>query len=407
MPDKYEEEARVLLQDALQDPLVRIPAPLKSAYFSHQKQLTLKYLLQVNLFAQLAYASYTLADILVLNDIVNLLIVTKLSYTLLIVLITIWMYHSYRNLPIFDLLLPTSIIGASAIWFFNLNQSESSYTLIYQYASLVFIVLANLCVQIRFWPALIHSSLITLVIYIGVYFNTQADLYQIFLFSLIYMPVLTFSLYMSWSSTLKSRLVFLQHTLNEYNRQALENLAHTDSLTGLNNRRYFEYLAQQLIQANLEQPAPMSLLVFDVDHFKQINDRYGHDIGDQVLQMIAQTTHPEMRRHDVLARYGGEEFIACLPETSLDEAIKIAERLREKIENMVVNLDHDHRFSFTVSIGAAILESCETDLMALIKQADIALYQAKANGRNRVEYYDPDLDQALLGDLLNWQVKPA
>src|SRR5690606_40204894 len=108
------------------------------------------------------YASYTLADILVLNDILKLLILTKISYTILIVLITIWMYHSYRNLPVFDLLLPTPIIGASAIWFFNLNQSESAYTLIYQYASLVFIVLANLCVQIRFWPSLITSSLITL-----------------------------------------------------------------------------------------------------------------------------------------------------------------------------------------------------------------------------------------------------
>lgn len=402
MSDKYEGEARLLLQDALHDPLVRIPGSLKPAYFNHHKQLTLKYLLQVNLFAQVAYASYTLADILVLNDIMNLLILTKLGYTLVIVLITIWMYHFYRNLPVFDLLLPTSIIGASAIWFFNLNQSESPHTLIYQYASLVFIVLANLCMQIRFWP-----SLITLVIYIGVYFNTQANLYQMFLFSLIYMLVLTFSLYISWSSTLKSRLVFLQHTLTEYHHQTFENLAHTDSLTGLNNRRCFEYLVQQLIQNNLKQPAPISLLVFDVDHFKQINDRYGHDVGDQVLQMIAQATRNEMRRHDVLARYGGEEFIACLTETSLDDALKIAERLRHKIENIMVNLEHEHRLDLTVSIGAAILESSETDLMALIKQADIALYQAKANGRNRVECYDPEFDQGLLGELQNWQVKPA
>lgn len=261
--------------------------------------------------------------------------------------------------------------------------------------------------QIRFWPSLINSGLITLVIYIGVYFNTQANLYQMFLFSLIYMPVLTFSLYISWNSTLKSRLVFLQHTLNEYHRQTFENLAHTDSLPGLNNRRCFKYLVQQLIRKNLKQPAPISLLVFDVDHFKQINDRYGHDVGDQVLQMITQTTRNEMQRHDVLARYGGEEFIACLPETSLDDALKIAERLRHKIENIVVNLEHGHRLDFTVSIGAAILESSETDLMALIKQADIALYQAKANGRNRVECYDPELDQGLLGELQNWQVKPA
>lgn len=407
MPHDDEKESRILIQDALQDPLVRIPAPLKTAYHAHQKQLTLKYLLQVNLFAQLAYASYTLADILVLSDILHLLILTKLSYTALIVLITIWMYYFYQNLPVFDLLLPTSIIGASAIWFFNLNQSESVYTLIYQYASLVFIVLANLCVQIRFWPSLITSGLISLMIYIGVYFNTQADLYQIFLFSLIYLPVLTFSLYMSWSSTLKSRIVFLQHTLNEYNRRALERLAHTDSLTGLNNRRCFEYLAQQLVQQNLDQPVSMCLLIFDVDHFKQINDRYGHDIGDQVLQLIAHATRHEMRQQDILARYGGEEFITFLPNTSLDEALRVAEHLRHKIENIVVDLDNQHHFSFSVSIGAAILESCETDLMTLIKQADIALYQAKANGRNRVAAYAPDLEQGLVGEMQSvWQLNP-
>lgn len=118
------------------------------------------------------------------------------------------------------------------------------------------------------------------------------------------------------------------------------------SASGLNNRRCFEYLVQQLSQKNLNQPAPISLLVFDVDHFKQINDRYGHDVGDQVLQMIAQTTCNEMRRHDVLARYGGEEFIACLTETSLDDALKIAERLRHKIENIMVNLEHGHRLDF-------------------------------------------------------------
>jgi len=89
MPHDNEKESRTLIQEALQDPLVRIPAPLKPAYYAHQKKLTLKYLLQVNLFAQLAYASYILADILVLNDILKLLILTKISYTILIVLITI------------------------------------------------------------------------------------------------------------------------------------------------------------------------------------------------------------------------------------------------------------------------------------------------------------------------------
>lgn len=391
MPQEYHKESRLLIQQALKDPLVRIPQPLKSAYYSHQRKLHLRYLLQVNLFAQFAYASYTLADIYVLRDIHTLLLVTKLGFTSVMILITVWMYQHSRNLALFDLLLPTSIIGASAVWFFNLNQSESPYNLIYQYSSLVFIVLANLSVHIRFRPSLIISALITLMIYIGVYFNVKGDLQQLVLFSLIYVPVLSFSIYISWNSTLKSRIVFLQHTLNEYNRQAFEHMAHTDSLTGLNNRRFFEYLAQQHLTHTLEEgtPSPSSLIVFDVDHFKKINDNYGHDIGDGVLQIIAKTAQSEMRNTDILARYGGEEFIALLPDTHLDDAVNIADCLRQRIEQTEVFLDQVQSLKFTISVGAAILETCETDLYTVIKQADIALYQAKANGRNRVEHYDP------------------
>ncbi|MFW1754583.1 hypothetical protein [Acinetobacter wanghuae] len=134
MPNEYEKDHRALIQEALNDPLARIPERLKSCYYEHQKALNLKYLLQVNLIAQFAYVVYTLADILVLTDIRTLLIVSKLGFAVVMTLITIWIYNHYQNLPLFDLLLPTSIIGASSIWFFNLNISESPYTLIYQYA---------------------------------------------------------------------------------------------------------------------------------------------------------------------------------------------------------------------------------------------------------------------------------
>ncbi|MFW1755276.1 GGDEF domain-containing protein, partial [Acinetobacter wanghuae] len=234
----------------------------------------------------------------------------------------------------------------------------------------------------------------------------QGDAYQILLFSLIYIPVLIFSVYISWNSTLKSRTVFLHHLLNDYHRKAFEKLAHTDALTGLNNRRYFESLATQHVHANFESPNPTTLLVFDVDHFKQINDSYGHDIGDRVLQMIADVSSKEMRYSDILARYGGEEFIALLTGTNSDDAVKIAERLRKRIENIEVNLTDGRQFHFTVSIGITILETFETDLNVLIKQADIALYQAKANGRNRVEYYDPSMDQSAMQNMKrSWNIE--
>lgn len=405
MPHEYEKDTRALIQEALNDSLARIPDSLKNDFYEHQKHLNLKYLLQVNLIAQFAYVTYTLADILVLTDIRLLLILSKLGFATIMTLITIWIYNQYRNLKVFDLLLPSSIVGASAIWFMNLNASESAYTLVYQYASVVFIVLANLCVQVRFKPSLVTSFLITVVLYIGVYFNTHGDAYQILLFTLIYMPILVFSIYISWNSTLKSRIVFLHHTLNDYNRRAFEKLAHTDALTGLNNRRYFESLAKQHVKANVDNPKLKTLLIFDVDHFKKINDTYGHDIGDHVLQMIAEISAKEMRHSDVLARYGGEEFIALLTETCLEDALRIAERLRHKIESTKVMLENGSSFNFTVSVGATILESFETDLNNVIKQADIALYQAKANGRNRVEQYDPSMDLVALQHMKrSWSV---
>ncbi|WP_227509869.1 GGDEF domain-containing protein [Acinetobacter sp. NCu2D-2] len=253
---------------------------------------------------------------------------------------------------------------------------------------------------------LITSLLISTVLFVGVYFNSHGDAYQMLLFSLIYLPILVFSVYISWNSTLKSRVVFLHHTLNDYNRRAFEKLAHTDALTGLNNRRYFEYLAKQHLEQQLENPTPTTLLVFDVDHFKKINDTYGHDVGDQVIQMIANIASQEMRHTDVLARYGGEEFIALLPHTHLDDALRIGERLRQKIENTVVELDHRVQLRFTISIGATILESCDIDLNHFVKQADLALYQAKANGRNRVEQYDHSMDSLALKHMKHtWQME--
>ena len=384
MPNEYETASRKLIQAALKDPLARIPDRFKSAYYSHQKQLTLKYLLQVNLVAQLAYMLYTIADWMVLTDVRPLVLVSKLSYTLCMTLITLWIYRQNPHAHRFDLLLPITIIGATALWFFNLNQSNNSYTVIYQYASLVFIVLANLGIQIRFRPSLITSTCITLVILTGVHYNTQHDPYQMMLFCLIYFPVLAFSLYISWHTTLKSRMVFLHQTLDEFNRKIFEKMAHTDALTGLNNRRSFERLADLHIQQNIIQPIPITLLIFDVDHFKQINDQYGHDVGDQVLQRIAQIADQHTRAGDLLARFGGEEFTILLPNTRLDDAYCIAERLRLSIQEMQLALEEEHmKVQCTISIGLAEIKPETRRLKHAFRHADLALYQAKAMGRNQ------------------------
>jgi two-component system cell cycle response regulator len=155
-----------------------------------------------------------------------------------------------------------------------------------------------------------------------------------------------------------------------------------DGLTQIHNKRYlFESLEREIIRSR-RHDRPLSLLMFDIDFFKRINDHYGHLAGDHVLRELAETVQSRIRRDEVFARYGGEEFVIVLPETEMEGATSLAETLREKVK--------EHSFAFqgenipvTISIGCALLQDdkAATDL---IQRADEKLYQAKRSGRNRV-----------------------
>src|SRR5690606_6071365 len=133
----------------------------------------------------------------------------------------------------------------------------------------------------------------------------------------------------------------------------------------------------------------LSVLMLDVDHFKRINDNYGHTVGDQVLAAVGRTGVATMRHRDLFARLGGEEFAALLPDTNAEQAIAVAERLRVIFETGDFDCEAvgDHPIRFTVSIGVASRSSVDQSILDLLKRADIALYRAKAEGRNRVALY--------------------
>lgn len=128
----------------------------------------------------------------------------------------------------------------------------------------------------------------------------------------------------------------------------------------------------------------LSLLMLDIDHFKEINDTYGHKVGDIVLQRLSAVMRETLRTIDVIGRLGGEEFAILLPETDLQRAAEIAERLREIISRAEVVLDGGMPLHFTASIGVTALQEKDTNLDILLNQADMALYQAKEGGRNKV-----------------------
>ena len=128
----------------------------------------------------------------------------------------------------------------------------------------------------------------------------------------------------------------------------------------------------------------MSMLVLDLDHFKQVNDTYGHGAGDVALQKIADICRQQLRQVDIIGRLGGEEFVILLPDTNLSDAIIVSERLRQGIENEEIVAGRT-RFSLTATIGAAELTEHDSGIQDLVRRADAALYQGKHAGRNRVE----------------------
>ena len=167
-------------------------------------------------------------------------------------------------------------------------------------------------------------------------------------------------------------------------KEKLERLANLDSLTGLYNRRAISGKLRDLINRANRYKEDFSLVMLDIDHFKKVNDRYGHLTGDEVLEKIATLVRRNIRNTDVVGRYGGEEFIIILPQTNLSSAWVIAERIRSIIENAEMKDPAGNVFTVTVSQGLSEWERGE-DADALISCADEALYKAKARGRNRVQ----------------------
>ena len=166
---------------------------------------------------------------------------------------------------------------------------------------------------------------------------------------------------------------------------ALEQLATRDGLTGLANRRCFDHTLLAEWQRALRQAQPLSLLMVDVDNFKQYNDAYGHVGGDDCLKRIAGAVASEMRANDLVARYGGEEFAVILPNQSLKGAAIVAERIRCRVEALRLPNSGAAQHYVTVSIGAATaIASHEHQPAQLVATADAALYRAKHMGRNRI-----------------------
>lgn len=180
------------------------------------------------------------------------------------------------------------------------------------------------------------------------------------------------------------RILTLEARLRE-SRDQLQQIATHDSLTELLNRRAVYEEAQAELARAIRKHACISLVLLDIDHFKSINDRYGHPVGDDALRLVAATITRSLRPYDKVGRWGGEEFLVLLPGANTEDAVSVAERIRRNIATTMLPLTAGHKLALQASLGVtSAIGTPGLEIGTLISQADNALYQAKREGRNRV-----------------------
>lgn len=167
-------------------------------------------------------------------------------------------------------------------------------------------------------------------------------------------------------------------------QEELMHLSSIDYLTKLYNRRYFSQASEYILELSKRNKTDLSVIMLDIDNFKEVNDTYGHKLGDKVLVNLSKLLKEHTRKSDVVCRWGGEEFLILLPETNIEGALSIAQTLRENVEELILWFENDLLIKFTISLGIATLDT-ENDatLETCINRADDALYEAKNSGRNR------------------------
>jgi diguanylate cyclase (GGDEF)-like protein len=245
------------------------------------------------------------------------------------------------------------------------------------------------------WPLIILAAVHSVTLLIGTYSTFDGSTGQdsvpavMSLFGFIYFESIIFALGTS---------VFIFALIKERNEAATMEAASKDSLTGIANRAAFLANAERALERCRHDREPASAIMFDLDHFKDINDKYGHSVGDAVLKQFCDIAVAALRQTDLFGRMGGEEFAAILPAASIEVALLRAERIRLTFADECRFL-RGHRINATVSGGVSASGESDQALDALLEEADAALYRAKAEGRNRIQRADEIHSDAVTSDV--------
>jgi diguanylate cyclase (GGDEF)-like protein len=346
---------------------------------SHLDYTTKRKILHTNIAALLAVLSYSLYGVFysfIGNPALNNAIYSLIPFFPLQVLVLY--LNRKKHYCQARWLLVVAVMGSQlAVSFVSFGSFLNSY-----YSYIVFALVSIVVFPLERWKSIIFLFTLNIGLYLYFEFNWIApapalleldkDIVRLIRHLYPTTSLLTVLFFMSMVEFVAAR-----------GERRLERLSVTDALTLLPNRRYFESAYKLEAAQNQRAQSHLSLAILDIDHFKQVNDNYGHDVGDQVLMHISELLRRSTRAGNVIARVGGEEFALLLPNTKQSEALEMAERIRINIEGS--SYIHDgKRLPLTLSIGISEVD-CEVPLEQSYKLADKALYEAKRKGRNRVE----------------------
>lgn len=386
-------DKHVVLRDTVNDALKRrgcpIPEELSERYAGHLDRKNRPYLFALIMICALAYAAYALADLLAIPDMALESLLLRWSYSGAVVLLTVWLIRRIRSIYWLELLLPVFVHLSVLFWMYLMVNTEAPNTGEFAYASVIFVLVLNIGIRGRFLTALVSSMSLTVLLFVAIWLINDREPASLLLYTMIYSPLLLFSLVICWYNVFNERRLFLWSMIDEINNtellqanKLLWQQSHTDDLTGLPNRTLLaERVERAMLSADRRQ-CKAALLFLDLDHFKPVNDNYGHVIGDQLLREVASRMAGSVRATDTVARYGGDEFILVLPDIGCpEEALQIAEKLIRALQQPFAVADTE--VTIGCSIGVALYPDHGLTIEQLHHEADQALYQAKTQGRNR------------------------
>lgn len=345
------------------------------------------------LISALIYCLFLINDYSFRSDSFNIAVMLRVGVMLPFGLPILWLVYRGVSPALRETLMASTVIVATVISCMIFASSTAPYSYLDVFSFGLILLVGNIVYSLRFSYAVCSSAISILIIltFVLPYEPMPAEAKRLAIFTL--MAVAVFSLAANYRFERSERTAYL-HVLKEKIRsgyylkdnQELSRMSVTDPLTNLANRRQFDTVLLMRWQEATDKGLSLGLMVIDIDHFKAYNDYYGHPQGDECLRQVAKTMQANSRDVDLVVRFGGEEFVVLMANASLEAAKPAAERIRRSVEALAIpNHGVSAQSVVTVSIGVAVLMPTDGASPAdLLAQADVALYEAKRQGRSRV-----------------------